>query len=273
LGASAQVFHSGGYLGFMSTYIYTQPKAGTYFIAELLSNLGFHNTGIHLSMNNFLDTKRLSLEQNIATPGLASVDKFFVPVVREIGRRDVIFGHFPLPLNRHVAPPHMKYICSYRSPERALVSEFIDFRFRRSDVLWVSHDAVADDVEAFELYLERHGLGPHLSIFKNIVVYHGTVTHPLEEPKERARVCFVHFDTLLTQPNKVRQLAAFLGVEISEQTAKVIHHKTLTVETKTKATMLDIERETLWSDRARALFRNSDFPLAIARAKEQGLQV
>jgi len=257
----------------MSVYIYTLPKAGTYFIAELLSNLGLNNTGLHLAAHRFLDTKRFTLEQNATTPGIAGVDRFFVPVVRGAGPQDVLFGHFPLPRNPNIAPSHMNYICSYRSPEKTLVSEFMDFRFRRSDVPWVSREKVPDDVTAFELYLGRHGTGPHLEIFKSIIVYHSTVNHPLEHPREREKVCFVHFDTLLEQPEAVRQIAAFLEKDISLQEAQAIHQKTLATETKTKATNLEFDREALWSDRAREIFAESDFPAAIALAQDQGLQV
>lgn len=257
----------------MSVYIYTLPKAGTYFIAQLLSNLGLHDTGLHLSSHEFLDTKRFTLEQNAMTPEIAAVEGFFVPVVRRMGPQDILFGHFPLPRNLHVALPDMKYICSYRSPEKTLISEFIDFRFRRSDVPWLSPEEVPDDATAFEVYLEQHGLGTHLDIFKCIVVYHSTVNHPLERTTEREKVCFVHFETLLEQPGAVRQIAAFLEKDISLQEAEAIHQKTLAAETKTKATGLTLDRAALWSDRARQIFAESEFPAAIALAREQGLQV
>jgi len=257
----------------MSVYIYTLPKAGTYFIAELLSNLGLNNTGLHLAMHRFLDTKRFSLEQNVETPGITEVRKFFVPVVREMKQEDILFGHFALPRNPEVAPPHMQYICSYRSPKKTLVSEFIDFRFRRTDVPWVSREEIADDATAFALYLERHGTGSHLGIFKSIIVYHSTVNHPLENPVERERACFVHFDTLLEQPGSVRKIAAFLGKDISLQEAASVHRKTLGAETKTKAVTLEVDREALWNARAQEIFSKSEFPQAIAIAREQGLLV
>jgi len=261
-----------GSLSFMSVYIYTLPKAGTYFFAELLSNLGLNDTGYHLSRFSYLDTKAYSLEQNAATPGVAKIRKFFVPVVRKMQDNDVFFGHFALPRNLHVAPTHMKYICSYRNPEKTLVSEFIDFRFRRTDVGWLSREKVPDDFEAFELFLERHGLGPHLSIFKKIVVYHGTINHPLEDPEEREKVYFANFETVLKEPDMVRQIAEFLGISLQEGAAEAIHQKTLLAETKTKAVDLEVDRDLLWTDRARAIYAASDFPRAVSIAQEQGLR-
>ena len=263
---------SKGSLSFMSVYIYTLPKAGTYFFAKLLSNLGLNDTGYHLSRFSYLDTKAHSLEQNTATPGVAKIRKFFVPVVRKMQGNDVFFGHFAVPRNLHVAPVHMKYICSYRNPEKTLVSEFIDFRFRRTDVNWISRENVADDSEAFETFLEHHGLGPHLSILKNIVVYHSTVNHPLVDPEERARVYFANFETVLKEPDMVRQIAEFLGISLQEGEAETILQKTLLAETKTKAVDLEIDRDLLWTDRAREIYAASDFPRVVTMAQEQGLR-
>lgn len=256
----------------MSVYIYSLPKAGTYFFAQLLSNLGLNDTGYHISRFSYLDTKAHPLEQNAATPGVAKIKKFFVPVVRQMQDNDVAFGHFPLPLNPQVVPEHMKYICAYRNPEKTLVSEFIDFRFRRTDLSWLSQVRVPDNRQAFELYLERHGTVAHLSIFRKIVLYHLSVTHPLTSTTERDRVCFVNFETALREPDTVRQIAAFLGTPLPEGAAETIHQKTLSAETKTKAVDLEIDRDSLWTNRARALYAASDFPRALSMAQEQGLR-
>ena len=39
----------------MKIYVYTIPKAGTYFIADFLGRIGFLNTGYHVMANYFLD--------------------------------------------------------------------------------------------------------------------------------------------------------------------------------------------------------------------------
>lgn len=258
----------------MSVYIYTLPKAGTYFLAELLSNMGLHNTGYHLSSpTSYLDTKRHSLDANAKAPGVAKTEKYFVPLVRNINKNDVLFGHFPLPRNQHIAPRHMKYLCAYRHPRKTLMSEFVDFRFRRDDIPWLSRKEIPDDTVAFERYLERHGTTSHLSIFQNIVVYHSIINHPLETPAERNRVFSLQFDTLLQTPGMVHDIAMFLGLDISKPEAEVIHRKTLDADTKTKAVSLDVDRAALWSTRAEELFARSGFPLAISYAQDQGMQV
>lgn len=257
----------------MAVYIFTLPKAGTYFLAALLSNLGLNDTGYHLSRLSYLDTKRLSLEENAETPGRAKVEKYFVPVVRRLQPDDVAFGHFPLPLNPQVAPNHMRYICAFRSPEKTLVSEFVDFRFRRRDVAWVSRQQVADDAAAFELYLERHGTVGHLSIFRRIVLYNALINHPLADPAEAGRACFVNFETVLAETDSVRRIAAFLGRAITAAEAAEIHARTLAGETKTKAVDLKIDRAALWTDRARELYEASGFPAAVAVARRQGMQI
>jgi hypothetical protein len=257
----------------MSVYIYTLPKAGTYFLAKLLSNMGFNDTGYHISKFSYLDTKSYSIRENSATPGIAKVRKFFVPVVRQMEENDVAFGHFPLPLNFSVAPEHMKYLCAYRDPQKTLVSEFIDFRFRRTDLPWIMQSAIVDDRRAFELYLERHGTGAHLSIFKKIVLYHVLVNQSLTDPRERNRACFINFDVILKEPDTVRQIADFLSAPLTRSAARSVHRQTLSAETKTKAVNLTIDRDLLWTERARSLYAASDFPCTIAIAREQGLEL
>lgn len=255
----------------MSVYLFTLPKAGTYFLAELLSNMGLNNTGYHLFKTFYLDTKSHPLEANAETPGIAQRNRFFVPVVRDLKKDDVAFGHFPLPLNPAVAPPHMKYICAYRHPRKTLVAEFIDFRFRRTDIDWVRPEAEPDDLRAFELYMQRRGTTGHLRDFKNVVLYRRMMTLMLTEPAERKKAFFVNFEAVLADPDLVGEIAAFLGIEMSPEAARAVHQKTLGAQTKTKAVDLKVDRDALWSDRIEDLYVKSDFPRTVSIAEKQGL--
>lgn len=255
----------------MSVYIFTLPKAGTYFLAELLSNMGLNNTGYHLFKTFYQDTKGHSLEDNARTPGIARCNRFFVPVVRELKEDDVAFGHFPLPLNPAVAPGHMKYLCAYRHPRKTLTAEFIDFRFRRNDIAWIRPENEPDDHRAFERYMKRHGVTVHLRDFKNIVLYRRLVGLPLSDPEERRKAFFLNFETALSDPGLTREIAGFLNIEMSQDKARAVHEKTLAAQTKTKAVDLQIDRDALWTDRIEAMFEESDFPRTVAVAQNMGL--
>lgn len=257
----------------MSVYIFTMPKAGTYFLAELLEQIGLRNTGYHINKTSYLDTKKFSLQQNMETPAIALVDTFFASVVWGLAPDEVAFGHFPVPLNPGVVPDHMKYLCAYRHPQKTLVSEFIDFRFRRSDIPWLSRQEIPDDREAFVVYLEQHGLWGQLNVFKNLVYYHMIAHHSLLPENQKNRAYFVNFQTVLQDAGIVRDIAAFVGRPVSEQGAENIHAAALSAETKTKTVGLDIDRDALWSDQAHSLYDMSELAPLVEIARRQGMDL
>lgn len=250
----------------MSVYIFSLPKAGTYFFSSLLEKLGFHDTGFHISGSSYLDTKAHSLSVNAKTPGRAKVEKFFVPVIRSLGEKDVAAGHFPLPLNFKIAGRNSRYLCAYRDPMRTLVSEFIDFRFRREDVAWISKTEIVDDRVAFCAYLLRHGVKAHLNIFRNIALLRMIEQSPLCPDELRNTMYFVNFDHALIDPKVTAGIAAFLGVVLSEDDARARLQSALDAETKTKATGIAVDRDALWTDEARKIYEASEFPAIKALA-------
>lgn len=255
----------------MSVYIYSVPKAGTYFFAELLEQLGLENTGFHINKDSYLDSKAFSLEANARTPSRTEVKKFFVPVIRKMKKDQFAFGHFPIPLNPHVATEHMKFLCTYRHPRKTLVSEFIDFRHRRSDVPWLSKKETPDDAEAFCKYLQRHGVGPHLTIVRNMVLLHHVLEHKLGDPALRRKSLFVNFEDALKSPAEVSRIAEFLDLPLKPAAAKALHGDVLGAETKTKATNLSIDRDALWTKEAEEIYANSLFPKAVEIGRLEGL--
>ena len=56
----------------MKYYIYTIPKSGTYFLAELLERIGLFNTGWHIEIFDYLDTKIFDLNVNSKFPSETS---------------------------------------------------------------------------------------------------------------------------------------------------------------------------------------------------------
>lgn len=255
----------------MSVYVYTQPKAGTYFISDLIERLGFVNTGYHIMRMSYLDTKAHALEINTQTPDVARVDEFFVPVIRRLREKDLAFGHFPVPLNPEASLVHTKYVCAYRDPKKAVISEFIDFRFRRKDMEWISTETIPNDREAFVTYLKSRGLHGYYNEFRQMLLYRSLIVHPLATQLEKDRAHFVNFAELLANPVEVEHIARFLGVELTSQQAVQIHLDALMAETKTKASSVNIDRAALWSAEAEELYNTSAFPKAVDYARTLGL--
>ncbi len=253
----------------MKVYIFTIPKAGTYFIAELLERLGFNNTGYHVSQKRLLDTKKLDLESNAKTPSKAMVEQNFTKTLREMKDNDLAFGHFPVPLMAWLQP-QFRFVCAYRHPRKTLISEFIDFRFRRSDVKWISRDTIPDDREAFATYLVRHGEN-HAAIFSQMLAVSLLVAEPLCTRYPSEHFHFLNFDHLLADVEVARGLAAALGVN-SIDIARV-HAETLMAETKTKSSGTEVDRNSLWSDRAEELYVACRFDQYVQRGKELGWKI
>jgi len=93
----------------MPVYIQTLPKAGTYFLGEVLTRLGFDNTGIHLFQKFYLDTGKYSLEQNAKRPSTPHVRKNFKPVAATPKPTAFLFGHFPPSLNLATVSDRLKF--------------------------------------------------------------------------------------------------------------------------------------------------------------------
>jgi hypothetical protein len=66
----------------MKVYIYTIPKAGTYFLADFIARLGFNNTGFHVNQNKFLNTAKLDMDTNARFPSRAMERQSFTRTLR-----------------------------------------------------------------------------------------------------------------------------------------------------------------------------------------------
>jgi hypothetical protein len=254
----------------MPVYIYTIPKAGTYFLAALLEQFGLRDTGFHISKESYLDTKKHPLEVNARTPSVAKVAGNYLQVIRNLADDEVAFGHFPAPLVWRALPPKLKFICAYRHPRHTLVSEFIDFRFRREDVRWVSREAIADDADAFTEYLRTHGTTSHAAIFQAMLLHQQNLQFELASPREQKASIFVNFDNVLRDVNTILHVAGFVGRDVSFAEAQAALEATKAAETKTKADKVTVDREALWSSKAEKLYQESIFPRIIMTARAVG---
>lgn len=250
----------------MKVYIYTIPKAGTYFLADFIARLGFRNTGLHVSQRKVLNTAKLDMETNARFPSRAMERQNFMKTLREMNDGDLAFGHFPVPLMAWIFPDFF-FVCAYRHPRQTILSEFIDFRFRREDVDWISRENIPDDRDAFCAFLERHGEA-HMLVVSQMLAITLLRAEPLCRRFQGERFHMLNFDHLLKVPGTAEALALALGTTAADGTRALT--ETLAAETKTKATGLDIDRAALWSDRAEEMFAALNPEAFVARGRDLG---
>lgn len=250
----------------MKVYIYTIPKAGTYFLADFVSRLGYNNTGYHVSQNKFLNTAKFDMDTNARFPSRSMVKQPFMKTLKTMRDGDLAFGHFPLPLMAWMFPDFF-FVCAYRHPRKTLMSEFVDFRFRREDVRWLSRDEIADDRDAFVAYLDRHG-EVHMSIFSQMLGITLLRQEPLCRRFQNERFHMLDFESMLKGKDGATGLAASLGIGADEALRAL--EATKAAETKTKATGLEIDRDALWSERAEEAYVRLNAEAYVTRGRELG---
>lgn len=241
-------------------YIFTIPKAGTYLMSAFLELLGIRSTGWHISEHKYLDTKSFDDDTNRMTPSKTMQKRSYLASFRNVPFGGHAFGHFS-PL--FLAPGELrkyKVIAVKRSLEEALVSEFIDFRYRRRDVKFVSKKEVPNSIEAFERYMDTHA-----QVFKKI----GTNFLLLEEMMKNSlyrdivggdRMLFVDFSGFVdstTGPGISLTIAASVGANLNSADVKDLWVQALNMNNKTKSdgVILDVDRREFWTQHARARFR------------------
>ena len=253
----------------MRLYIYTIPKAGTYLLADFIARLGFQNTGLHVEERRVLNTSRFDLETNAQYPSRTEESRHFIQTLQDQPNNSLSFGHFPVPIMGWMFPDY-RFICAYRHPRRTLVSEFIDFRFRRLDVDWVSRQSISDDSDAFVEFLMRNGAG-HMAIFSEMLGLGLLVNESLCTSYSPNRIHFLSFDDFVSKSDEAEAIARFLRVDPIR--AKAAHIDALAADTKTKATGLEINRSALWSERAEEIYESLKAESYVLRGRQLGWKI
>lgn len=253
----------------MKAFIYTVPKSGTYLLAEFLERLGYTNTGYHVAVDHYLDTKNFDLQENATRPSSTERREDFLIKLLSLKDDEFAFGHIPAPLAGW-ALPKFQFICAYRNPRKTLISEFIDFRFRRTDLDWINKEACEDDLEAFELYLERHARD-HLFIFSEMLAVATLYKDPMLGHFLQSRLVFVNFDNFLQRTDDAIRIAAHFGH--TEEEALAAREGALSMETKTKAIGLDIDRKRFWTPEAERRYAKLAASDLVIQARSLGLEL
>lgn len=246
-------------------FLSTIPKAGTYLVAEFIAQLGYCNTGYHIAFDHYLDTKNFDYDTNSEAPSKTVKSANFAEVLEDLKPGDMAFGHLnPLDFPNDLRG-NFHFVCGYRAPRLTLISEFIDFRFRRKDVEWLSTATVSDDKDAFDIYLKNHGQ-KHRSIWARFLAFHGfQQRQPPTIATSSERVMFYDFAAVLspqTGPAQLQRLAAFLGTDLDSGETVRTHQRLLQTRTKTSShdMTLDLPRAELWTPAADRLYGLMGFP-------------
>lgn len=251
----------------MKIYIYTVPKAGTYLLAEFMERMGVINTGFHLERDHYLDTKALDLKTNTKNPSASLKEGYFLAVLNSMNQGELAFGHLSVPLCAW-AFPDLIFICSHRHPKKTLASEFIDFRFRRFDVEWLSPDVIPDDQDAFLDYLMHHG-PIHMSIVSEMLAACALFKNPLFNNNDTRKAVFINFDSFLQSEKEAMKIIEFLNLDTS--LAAKAWKEALEADTKTKAKTLEFSRKALWTDSAEQIFEELHGNEMVRMGRELGL--
>jgi len=249
-------------------YIYTVPKAGTYLMDAFLTQLGYSSTGWHISLNNYLDTTAHDEDTNRVRPGETSVARNYLNSFRRVPAGGHAFGHF----NPLFVPPAMLRTLDYRiiavkrHPREVLVSEFIDFRHRRSDVGFVSAQAQPDHRQAFVVYLRDHA-----PVIRNICMNWLLLLDNARSAYYREivgdRVLFIDFKQFLDAkagPEAALRVEQFLNPAQPRPAERVkqFWSAALAADNKTRSDSLDLPyaRDSLWTPEAVARYEELGFP-------------
>ncbi|WP_345993148.1 hypothetical protein [Sulfurimonas sp. HSL-1716] len=244
----------------MKYYIYTVPKAGTYLLAVLLEKAGVHNTGYHIKPGKYLDTKAAGMNDNISSPSRQSKESPSDQLLDKIAEGSFLFGHMTPFHFRKDQWQNLNVLLSIRDPKEVVESEFIDFRFRRDDIQWVSKEVIKDDTLAFEHYLQKNLIHTE-NIFREMHNFYNKIA--TKTLPNDANLYILNFKEFLNKEEGLKILQKIIDLFKLDTTAADmdnLYDEIINEENKTKTVNepVYVDKEILWSDKARAIFDQSD---------------
>ena len=245
-------------------YIYTIPKAGTYFLAKLASKMGWKDTGIHVAGDHVLDTHRVDLKTAAEYPTRTRAKQWLPVTLKSIKKGELCFGHIsPIFFLPRFQAAFTILACKRRLKD-ALVAEFVDLRFRRKDAPDLSRVKFSDDRAAFVHYLETKAAGmrgiagaflAHVAV-RQLDYFAGT-----RKLGDYLEISFEDLFGAAPLPT-VRKIAEAFGLNWSDDKLLSIYTEACQEDNKTKSTAeeLPLDREALWTPEAEELYRSMGFP-------------
>ncbi|MBN8487042.1 MAG: hypothetical protein J0M20_04815 [Burkholderiales bacterium] len=251
----------------LRAYIFTVPKAGTYLMDAFLSQLGLNSTGWHVSLNNYLDTGKHDATTNKTTPSATSVARNYLQTFRQVPAGSHAIGHFnPLFVPPAVLNANQYHIVAVRRhPREVLVSEFIDFRHRRSDVRFVSEQTVPDHGEAFEVYMREHAPVIRSICLNYLLLQENCRSLLYRQVMGRDPAIFIDFKQFIDDkrgPEIAQRIAGFLHRSLTPEEVQQRWRAALDADNKTKSddVKLPYARDTLWTPKAMQRYQDLGFP-------------
>lgn len=221
----------------------TIPKAGTYFFAEVLSEIGAKNRHLHVAKHHAENLLLFGEEVNKFTPSKAKVPLKIDQALYTVQAGEFVFGHIAKPLLNKFALDNFKIIYSRRDHKDAMQAEFYWFREIRRDMQeeFTRYSDLSAE-EHFIKYLEIFG-PTRVRLFKFLDMW-------MDEP---GIVC-LDFDQFRNDKtyakNKLIEIANYIGFELNEPQALL--EKCFNKDTKTK-----VKRDrsvNLWTPEAEEIY-------------------
>lgn len=223
----------------------TIPKAGTYFFAEILSEIGATNRHLHVAKTHAETLYYAPEEVNRFTPKKAKVPLTISQALYTVLPGEFVFGHIAKPMLEELFLNRFKIIYSYRDHKEAMQAEFYWFREIRRDMEEEFNKFKHLSVEEhFIKYLEIFG-PTRVRLFKFLDMWRHT-----------AGVLSIDFNKFRAERDyardKVIEISKHIGMEVDSAKAEEILDTCFNKDTKTK-----VKRDksiNLWTPEAEKIY-------------------
>ena len=223
----------------------TIPKAGTYFFAEILSEIGAKNRHLHVAKTHAETLYYAPEEVNRFTPKKAKVPLTISQALHTILPQEFVFGHIAKPMLEQVFLDRFKIIYSHRDHKEAMQAEFFWFREIRKDM-----------EEEFNKYKD---LSPEEHFIKYLKIFGPTrvrLFRFLDMWRREPGVLSIDFNKFRAERDyahrQVLAMAEHIGIEIDEPRAEEVLDTCFNKDTKTK-----VKRDrsiNLWTPEAEKIY-------------------
>jgi hypothetical protein len=232
-------------------------------MATALEMIGIRNTGWHLNVESYQDTNAYTHDRNKTHPSTTEKKQMYIKTLSLLPDQSLCFGHLSPIFFPPIIQKEIKVIAVWRDLKEVLVSEFIDFRFRRKDVGWASKEMIPSDYEAFHIYMLNYS--PTIRDIANIFLS----TRALFNNKHFNCACGderyfeLNFSVFLSDTGleELKRIATFVQSPLSDYSLKKTYRQALEAENKTKSNgvKLNFQRNELWDSISLSIFQEYGF--------------